>query len=185
MIGDESNWMEGLRKRDGQALGRLYDRYGRQVYALILRIVRDQGTAEDLVQETFLRVWNRAHLFDPGKGSVGGWLLTVARRQAIDYLRSKQDRTVSTGLEMADLPSPSAWRTSEHAMLNAQQVRIIREAFERLDGNHRMVLELAYFEGLTQTEMAERTRQPLGTIKTWVRLGLRALRKELGEAVPA
>src|SRR5262245_57629276 len=81
-----------LQRRDAQALAELYDRYGRLVYALILRIVRDAGIAEDLVQETFLRVWNRVHAFDAQKGSLGPWLLAVARNRAIDYIRSAGGR---------------------------------------------------------------------------------------------
>src|SRR6266536_3588836 len=84
----DAELVERLRKRDPQALGELYDRYGRLTYSLIYRIVRDTGIAEDLVQETFLRVWNRAQAFDATRGALGSWLLAVARNRAIDYTRS-------------------------------------------------------------------------------------------------
>src|SRR5207244_1260692 len=88
----DAELVEGLRKRDPQALGELYDRYGRLTYSLIYRIVRDTGIAEDLVQETFLRVWNRAQAFDAARGALGSWLLAVARNRAIDYTRSTAGR---------------------------------------------------------------------------------------------
>src|SRR5262249_40326600 len=89
---DETSLVERMQRRDPRALAELYDRYGRVVYSLILRVVRDTGIAEDLVQETFLRVWNRVHGFDAQKGSIGPWLLAVARNRAIDYLRSAGGR---------------------------------------------------------------------------------------------
>ena len=182
---EESGWMEGIRRRDSKSLSRLYDRYGRQVYALALRMVRNPGVAEDLVQETFLRVWNRAHLFQSERGSPAGWILAIARRLAIDYLRSAEGKVSVGGVDPELAEGSPLWRDWEADVLDATFARRIREAFTKLDENQRMVLELAYFEGLTQSEMAERTRQPLGTVKTWVRRGLQALRKELGEVVPA
>jgi len=92
----DAELVEGLRKRDPQALGELYDRYGRLTYSLIYRIVRDTGIAEDLVQETFLRVWNRAQAFDAARGALGSWLLAVARNRAIDYTRSTARRPISS-----------------------------------------------------------------------------------------
>src|SRR6187399_869412 len=87
-LGDESGLAERLRSRDPKVIGEIYDRYGRLVYSLIHRIVRDTGVAEDLTQETFLRIWNRAQAFDVEKGALGPWIITVARNRAIDYLRS-------------------------------------------------------------------------------------------------
>jgi RNA polymerase sigma-70 factor (ECF subfamily) len=180
----DAELVERLRKRDPQALGELYDRYGRLTYSLIYRIVRDTGIAEDLVQETFLRVWNRAQAFDAARGALGSWLLAVARNRAIDYTRSTAGR-MRNAVELEETEHPSAFVDLEKEVLNSDKTRRVRQAMEKLNANQRSVIELAYFEGLSQTEMAERMGQPLGTVKTWVRMALRALRDELGAAVSA
>ena len=173
-----------LQKRDPQALGELYDKYGRLAYALIYRIVRDAGTAEDLVQETFLRVWNRSQGFDADRGALGGWLLAVARNRAIDYLRSAGGR-MRNALELEETAHPSLYLDLEKEVLNSDKARRLRKAMEKLNPNQRDAIELAYFEGLSQAEIAERMGQPLGTVKTWVRTALKHLREELGAAVSA
>jgi RNA polymerase sigma-70 factor, ECF subfamily len=172
-----------LQKRDPQALAELYDRYGRLAYSLILRVVRDSGIAEDLVQETFMRVWNRVHGFDGERGSLGPWLLAVARNRAIDYLRSAQAR--HSPAELGQMDHPSLYSEMEGDLLNRDSTRRIQSAMQKLPAQQREVIELAYFEGLSQTEMAERIGQPLGTVKTWVRSALRSLREDLGVAVSA
>ena len=170
-----------LQRRDPNALAELYDRYGRLAYSLILRVVRDTGVAEDLVQETFLRVWNRMQGFDAEKGAIGPWLLAVARNRAIDYLRSTTGRARNT-LELETTEHPSLYNDMEKDLLVADKARRVKAAMEKLSANQRQVIELAYFEGLSQTEMAERMGQPLGTVKTWVRTALKNLRDELGAA---
>jgi RNA polymerase sigma-70 factor (ECF subfamily) len=163
----------------------LYDRYGRLAYSLILRIVRDAALAEDLVQETFLRVWNRAQAFDEERGALGPWLLAVARNRAIDYLRSSDGRMARSAYELVEMENPALFADLESRMVTSDQARLIRQALTKLNPSQRNVIELAYFEGLSQTEMAERMGQPLGTIKTWVRTALRNLREELGAVAPA
>jgi len=184
IVEGDAELVRRLQKRDPQALGELYDKYGRVAYALIYRIVRDAGTAEDLVQETFLRVWNRAQGFDADRGALGGWLLAVARNRAIDYLRSAGGR-MRGALELEETAHPSLYLDLEKEVLNADKARRLRKAMEKLSANQRDAIELAYFEGLSQTEMAERMGQPLGTVKTWVRTALKHLRDELGSAVSA
>jgi len=174
--------IDRLRRRDPQALAELYDRYGRLTYSVILRVVRDSATAEDLVQETFLRVWNRAQGLDQERGSVGPWLLAVARNRAIDYLRSTAGRERNT-LELEDTDHPALYRDMEPEILRSDKTRRVKAAMDKLSPNQREVMELAYFEGLSQTEMAARMGQPLGTVKTWVRTALQSLRDELGVAV--
>ena len=176
--------VERLQRRDPQALAELYDRYGRLAYSLIVRVVRDGALAEDLVQETFLRVWNRAQGFDAQRGALGPWLLAVARNRAIDYLRSASGRE-RNALELEEVDHPSLYTDMERDILASDKARMIRAALEKLAPNQREVIELAYFEGLTQTEMAERMGQPLGTVKTWVRTALKNLREQFGEAVVA
>ncbi len=173
-----------LQRRDPQALAELYDRYGRLVYSLIVRVVRDGAIAEDLVQETFLRVWNRAQGFHAERGALGPWLLAVARNRAIDYLRSASGRE-RNAVEYEEVDHPSLYIDMESDILASDKARMVRAALDKLTPNHREVIELAYFEGLTQTEMAERMGQPLGTVKTWVRSALKNLREEFGEAVVA
>jgi RNA polymerase sigma-70 factor (ECF subfamily) len=173
-----------LQRRDPQALAELYDRYGRLAYSLILRVVRDTGVAEDLVQETFLRVWNRVQGFDADKGSIGPWLLAVARNRAIDYLRSTTGRARNS-LELDATDHPALYSDMEKDLLVSDKARRIKTAMLKLSPNQREVIELAYFEGLSQTEMAARMGQPLGTVKTWVRTALKNLRDELGTVVAA
>jgi RNA polymerase sigma-70 factor (ECF subfamily) len=181
--GDEE-LAERLRRRDGRAMAELYDRYGRLVFSLILRVVRDTAITEDLVQETFLRVWNRVQGFDAEKGALGPWVLAVARNRAIDYLRSAAGR-MRNQWEVEESEHPALFTDFEKLLLNSDRVRRIKVALEKLSQNQRSVIELAYFEGLSQTEIAARMGQPLGTVKTWSRAALKALRDELGTAVPA
>ena len=173
-----------LQNRDPQALAELYDRYGKMVYGLILRVVSDTGTAEDLVQETFLRVWNRAQGFDSEKGAVGPWLMAVARNRAIDYLRS-QGRRIQSSVEFNETEHPSLFSNLQTEMLQFDVIKRMKTALERLDGKQRKAIELAYFEGMSQTEIAEHMGQPLGTVKTWVRKALQQLREELGGVATA
>jgi RNA polymerase sigma-70 factor (ECF subfamily) len=174
-----------LKARDPQAMADLYDRYGRLAYSLIYRVVRNAAAAEDLVQETFLRVWNRAQSFDQQRGALGPWILTVARNRAIDYLRSIDGRMSAGALELDRLENPALFSGFEDNALSLDRARRLKGAFEKLNPNQRMVIELAYFEGMSQTEMAERMKQPLGTVKTWVRSALKVLRDELTEAATA
>jgi RNA polymerase sigma-70 factor (ECF subfamily) len=179
---DEGALIERLQRRDPQALAELYDLYGKMAYSLVLRVVRDKAIAEDLVQETFLRVWNRVHSVDSGKGSLGPWLLAIARNRAIDYLRSSAGRE-RRAVELDEADHASLYGKMENEILISDQARRVRAALEKLAPNYRTVMELAYFEGLSQSEMAVQMGQPLGTIKTWVRTALQSLRDELGVAV--
>jgi len=172
---------ERLKAREPEALRELYDKYGRMAYALIFRVVRNAGVAEDLTQETFLRVWNRMAGFDHQRGAIGPWVLTVARNRAIDYLRSVDGRMTQNAIELTGTEWPALFVDMESTIMNAERAKQLKEAFRKLNENQRTVIELAYFEGLSQTEMAEKLRQPLGTVKTWVRTALRTLREELEE----
>ena len=178
-VGD-SELVARLRRRDPDALGEVYDRYGRIAYSLILRIVSNQAVAEELVQESFLRVWNRSDGFQEERGAFGPWVLTVARNQALDYVRSLEGRSSKRAVSMDDAEHPVAVNSAEERILDGIQLNKVRAAMQRLNANHRLVIEMAYFEGLSQTEMAERISQPLGTVKTWTRMALKSLREELG-----
>ncbi len=172
-----------LKAREPEALRELYDKYGRLAYSVIFRVVRNAAAAEDLTQETFLRVWNRMAGFDAARGSIGPWVLTVARNRAIDYVRSVDGRMSQNAIELSGAESPALFVDMESVILNSQRAKLLKAAFHKLSEQQRTVIELAYFEGLSQTEMAERLSQPLGTVKTWVRSALRLLREELEEPV--
>jgi RNA polymerase sigma-70 factor (ECF subfamily) len=181
---NDSELARRLQRREPQAMADLYDRFGRIAYSLIYAIVRDTGIAEDLVQESFLRVWNRVQGFDPDRGALGPWLLAIARNRAIDHIRSagaKMGRNlVELDLfERAEHGNPSHFVDVDKDILNADSARLIKAAMGKLNQNQQKVIELAYYEGLSQTEMAERLGQPLGTVKTWVRTALKHLKDEL------
>lgn len=157
----------------------LYDRYHAMAYALALRITTETGLAEDVVQDSFLGLWRNAGRYAEAKGSVRGWLLAIVRHRAIDAVRRQH-----AGLALADeteetLPAaltlPDIW-PEVAGRLDAEQVR---GALTGLPPAQREVIELAYFDGLTQREIADRTRAPLGTVKSRMRLGLVALREQL------
>jgi RNA polymerase sigma-70 factor (ECF subfamily) len=179
---DDADLARRLQARDAGAMRDLYDRYGRLVYSLILRMVRNSGAAEDLVQETFLRVWNRMQAFDAARGALGPWVLAVARNRAIDYLRSTDGRMAAGTLDLDRLERPALFCNFEDRALSLDRARRLKDAFEKLTPNQKTVVELAYYEGLSQTEMAERMQQPLGTVKTWIRSALKVLREQLTEA---
>jgi len=157
----------------------LYDRYHSMAYALALRITTETGLAEDVVQDSFLGVWRNASRYAEAKGSVRGWLLAIVRHRAIDAMRRQRasvaigeeaDEAVPTALTLPDIWPEVAGR------LDAEQ---IRRAMTALPPAQRDVIELAYFDGLTQREIAERTHAPLGTVKSRIRLGLASLRDQL------
>lgn len=180
----DSDLVDRLKRRDSKAMGELYDRYGRLVYTVILRIVKESGIAEDLTQETFLKVWNRVQFFDHEKGALGPWVLAVARNRAIDYLRSVDGRMAARSTDLdGPMEQPESFVNLERDVINSDRARVLKQAFEKLSPNQRVVIEMAYYEGLSQTEMADRMKQPLGTVKTWVRTALKILRNELEEVV--
>jgi len=181
---EEANLIARLRARDPDAMAELYDRYGKVAFSVIVRIVRDRAVAEDLVQESFLRVWNRVSGFDAEKGALGPWLLTVARNQAVDYVRSTEGRAWNS-MVAADTERSSLFCHSEGSLLGAIEIDRVRSAVGKLTERQRELIQMAYFEGLTQTEMAERLQQPLGTVKTWMRAALKLLREELGAPATA
>ena len=144
------------------ALAELYDRYGRTAYGLALRVLRDQALAEDAVQEAFLTVWRTASRFVPERGKASTWILTLVHRRAVDAVRREQRRRADS-LDRA--PEPSVEGVDESAWLRLQRERV-QEALRRLPDAQREALELAYYGGLSQSELAERLGQPLGTIKS-------------------
>jgi RNA polymerase sigma-70 factor (ECF subfamily) len=178
---DEAALVKRMAGGDQTALRQLYQRYAGRVHAIAQRCLGVRSDAEEIVQETFVEAWRRARDFDEQRGSVGAWLTTIARTRAIDRLRSRSSAiraSVASAIEAPD-PAPSP---GDAAMQRQMQERV-RRALETLPEEQRQALELAYFEGLSHSEIAERTSQPLGTVKTRVRLGmekLEALLEDLG-----
>ncbi len=179
--------VQGLVRRDPNAMMDLYQRYGRLLYSIILRAVNDSAIAEDITQETFLRVWSRVASFNPEKGNLEAWLVTVARNRAFDYLRSMRNAPETSSLSFTELESSSSsfllTDTAQLSRLTATDA--VRAALDGLKSEQREVIELTHFEGMTQTEIAGRLQKPLGTVKGLVRSALKSLRSSLSATVTA
>jgi RNA polymerase sigma-70 factor (ECF subfamily) len=177
----ELRLVERLRAREGEALSQLYDQYGPIVFAIARRIVKSGGDAEEVTQEVFLYAWERAHLFDPARGTLLSWLGTLARSRGIDRLRhrkSQERRKDALSREVAtELPTRESDPRRELDLIEARDR--VRDALEQLPPEQREPIEIAYFEGLTQTEIADRLQKPLGTIKTRMRQGMLRLREAM------
>jgi RNA polymerase sigma-70 factor, ECF subfamily len=175
--------LESLRRfasGDQGAAAGLYDRHARALYSLILRIVGDEGEAEDVLQEVFVQAFRQAGRYDSSRGAVAAWLLMMARSRAIDRVRARRARVEGRTGEVTVLNDlPDSQPDASSAMLDEEQTRLVREALAGLPLLQRMAIELAYYEGLSHTEIAERLEQPLGTVKTRIRLGLLKLRDVL------
>ena len=170
---------ERLQRREHLALEELYDLYGPLCYSMTLRIVRNGGTAEDLVQETFLRVWKYAASFDTKREFVGPWLLKVARNCALDHIRCSRERD-DQGPESLDQSAyPNPLGNVEKRVKVSLDGHSLRIAMHKLNTQQRTVINLAYFEGYSQTEIATRLGHPLGTVKSWARGALKNLRGTL------
>jgi RNA polymerase sigma-70 factor (ECF subfamily) len=163
--------------RDERAVADLYDAHSRLLYGLILRIVRDRSEAEEVLQEVFVQVWTRAETYNAGLGSPAAWLVRIARNRAIDRLRANNVRL--RAVESAPLPEAGANPETQAAV--SEQQRAIARALDALPADQRMLIEHAYFMGLTQSELADRFSLPLGTVKTRIRAGMIALRQQLSQ----
>jgi len=164
---------------DDQALAELYDRFGGVAYGLALRILRDEALAQDAVQEAFLAVWRSADRFLAERAKASTWILTLVHRRTVDLVR-REDRRRGEPLERAAEPVAPA-TTEDEAAIGFER-RVVQEALRQLTPEQREALELGYYGGLTQSELAERLDQPLGTIKSRMFTGLSRLRDLLAEA---
>jgi len=167
------------------ALATLYDRYATVLYSLASKILSDTGRAQDVVHEAFLTAWQKAAQYNQTRGNVASWLIVLCRNLAIDQYRAKM-RLASRRVE---LETASEYLTSTEndpalAVVAADEVRLLREALVKLPAEQKQVLEMAYFQGLSQTEIAATTKIPLGTIKTRTRQALLKLRESLGDLQP-
>ena len=183
---DDEELTQRLSYRDLEAFRALYDRYGSLVYSTVLRVIRDSQIAEDMVQEIFLRIWRKPDSYLAQRGRFATWLTSVARNRAVDEIRSRNRRfrheTASPEEQERDLPGPERDDPALTAELSDQR-HLILNALAEIPKEQRQIIELAYFGGFTQQEIAERLDQPLGTVKTRIRLGMQKLRTALSPVI--
>jgi RNA polymerase sigma-70 factor, ECF subfamily len=174
----ESKWasadlalVSAIRAGDPGAMALLYDRYGSVVYSVALRVLGDTGSAEDVLQEVFMQLWRNPNAFDSSRGSLGPWLAVIARNRAIDSIRKRHPETDVADVVISVEPDMAGDAERGRAMEK------VRGALASMPAPQRSALEMAYFEGLSHSEIAAKTGEPLGTIKTRIRSGLLSLRK--------
>jgi RNA polymerase sigma-70 factor, ECF subfamily len=176
--------MHGIQAEDADALSQLYDRYNGILKALILRVIHNETEADDLLQEIFMEIWNQAKNFSAQKGKPLGWMVTLARRRAIDALRKKQAYTrAEERLQSETEQQPDAWAhnaTQEEIAFSDTRV-IVRKIIRQLPPAQERAVELAFFQGMSQREIAAHTNTPLGTVKTRLELGLKKIYDGLKE----
>jgi RNA polymerase sigma-70 factor (ECF subfamily) len=170
-----------IARRDSSAIGELYDRHARLLFSLIGRIVRDDGEAEDILQEVLLRVWEKADTYDPVLGTPTAWLVRIARNRAIDRIRALRSRPAAQPADELPPPSPCDELDSspERWAAHGEQQRAIAAALKQIPGDQRLLIEQAFFQGYTQSELAARFKLPLGTVKTRIRTGMLSMRRHL------
>jgi RNA polymerase sigma-70 factor (ECF subfamily) len=167
---------------DRDAFGRFYDRYAPLVFPLILKIVRDRTDAADVLQDVFWEAWRGAGAYDARRGTPEAWMITRARTRSIDRIRALRRRGETFVAPVDEALTPAPPEPGGDAAERAEDRGVVRTALETLPHAQREAIELAYYAGLTQTEIAERLKQPLGTVKTRIRLGLERLREVVTRA---
>jgi RNA polymerase sigma-70 factor, ECF subfamily len=170
---DDAALLAGIQSGGQDAMAKFFARYASMVYSVALRVLKDSGEAEDIVQEIFVQVWKNPGAFVSGRGSLGGWLVVVARNRCIDVLRRRRP---SDPIELFALPSATDLANEAE---RSSLLEKIRTAMSNLPAEQQKSVELAFFEGLSHSEIAQKTGDPLGTVKTRIRLALIALRKVL------
>src|SRR5437588_441366 len=176
--------MQGIQNEDPEALSKLYDRYNGILKALILRVIHNESEADDLLQEIFMEIWNQAKNFSAHKGKPLGWMVTLARRRAIDGLRKKQAYArAEERLQSETEQQPDAWvhNATEQEISFGDTRVLVRQVINGLPPAQRQAIELAFFRGMSQREIAANTNTPLGTVKTRLELGLKKIYDGLKE----
>lgn len=174
--------LERMAHGDHEALAELYDRHGRLVFSLALRILRDQSDAEDIVQDVFSQAWRQAARYESSRGNPVAWLLNLTRSRAIDRLRGRRARP-DTAADPSSLDLPDLSQPVDEQIVRSHQAAQIRAAVDELSVLQRVAIELAFYEGLTHVEIADRLELPLGTVKTRIRQGLLKLKDRLAGAM--
>jgi len=176
--------MRAIQAEDSDALAQLYDRYNGILKALILRVVHNEAEADDLLQEIFMEIWNQAKNFSAQKGKPLGWMVTLARRRAIDGLRKKQAYArAEERLQNETEQQPDAWvhNATEEAIVLGDTRALMRKVIAGLPPAQQQAIDLAFFQGMSQREIAAKTNTPLGTVKTRLELGLKKIYDGLKE----
>ena len=168
---DDGTLLQRVRQGDQRAMAEVFDRYGRAVYSVALRILKDTGHAEDVMQDIFFQVWRNSDSFVQGRGSLGAWLVVIARNRSIDLLRRRRPTDSVEDVVLASTTNLAS--EAEHNALMEKVQKVLKD----LPAEQQRSMELAFFEGLSHSEIAERTGDPLGTVKTRIRLALITLRK--------
>ena len=168
-----------LLQKDVSAFEQLYDRHSRSVYGLLLRILQQTGTAEEVVQDVFLQLWRNAGQYDESRGPFVPWLLTLARNRALDTLRLKSERQRRREDQTEEMPPVFAAPEYEKQLDEKRRAEKVRVLMGSLNPQQKKAIELAYFEGLSHTEIAAALNEPLGTVKSWIRNGLLRLKEGL------
>ena len=179
---ESSSLLPAVAHGDLAAFEQLYDRHSSTLYALLLRILANPDDAQEVLQETFVKAWTNAKMFDAVRGSDVAWLISIARSRGIDKLRSRKirgDRENDAGREISIHSSFVESTTGADKAVQSQESSAVRSALSELPDAQRAALELAYFEGLSQSEIAAKLGEPLGTIKTRMQLGMKKLRERL------
>jgi RNA polymerase sigma-70 factor, ECF subfamily len=174
-VRDDYELMEGIARGDSVALAAIYDRYGALVFTLGFRMLRDRGEAEELTSDVFMEIWRRSDRYDPNRGAPMTYLVTLARSRAIDRKRAATARTRKQSPETHSEPASGAMGPPASAVLGENSQRV-RRALADLDAVYRQAVEMAFFDGLSHTQIAEKLDKPLGTVKTYIRQGLIRLR---------
>ncbi|MGD0060221.1 MAG: sigma-70 family RNA polymerase sigma factor [Verrucomicrobiia bacterium] len=179
---DDRALLRAVSAGDKEALRQLYARHSAVLFALALRVLSDRAEAEDVLQEAFVQIWRTAGSFDEGRGKPLGWLIMLTRSRAIDRLRSRKTRARVTESVAKDTSQTAEATTPADEALASEAQRTVRHALKSLPSEQRVPIEMAYFGGLTQFEIAQQLSQPLGTVKTRMRNGMMRLREQLGGA---
>ena len=178
-VSPDATLVQGLLQRDVRSFEQLYDRHSRVVYSLVLRILRQAASAEEVVQDVFLQLWRNAAHYDPSRGPFLPWLLTMARNRALDQLRLKGERQRRREDQVDELPPVPVPPDFEHSLDEKRRSARVHSLMDSLQPKQKRAIELAYFEGLSHTEIAESMKEPLGTVKSWIRNGLMRLKEGL------
>ena len=168
-----------LLQNDVGSFEQLYDRHSRLVYSVVLRILQQAGTAEEVVQDVFLQLWRNASQYDTARGPFVPWLLTLARNRALDTLRLKSERQRRVEDQKDELPSVVVLPQYEKVIDEKRRAERVRSLISALQPRQKQAIELAYFQGLSHTEIAKELQEPLGTVKSWIRNGLIRLKEGL------
>jgi RNA polymerase sigma-70 factor (ECF subfamily) len=180
-VSSDAALVQRLLRRDVRAFEQLYDRHSRIVYGLVLRILQQASTAEEVVQDVFLLLWRNASQYQSSRGPFVPWLLTLARNRALDNLRLKSERQRRREAQSEELPQIAQLPEYERALDEKRRVEVVRSLMGSLSAQQRKAIEMAYFEGLSHSEIAAAMQEPLGTVKSWIRNGLIRLK----QAMPA